>query len=103
MILASVVLGGSGNIPGVIVGAFLVAWLPERFRNLNVGSVHIDLAQWRTFIFGALLVVLMIYRPQGLLPSRRRRAELAEGGGGMGRLGGEVGSAVAQHVEVDDQ
>jgi branched-chain amino acid transport system permease protein len=104
MILAAVVLGGSGNIPGVIVGAFLVAWLPERFRNLNIGSAHIDLAQWRTFIFGALLVILMIYRPQGLLPSRRRRAELVEGGsGGLGRIGADVSSGAQQRVEVDDQ
>ncbi|MCU1678364.1 MAG: inner-rane translocator [Frankiales bacterium] len=104
LILASVVLGGSGNIPGVMLGAFLVAWIPERFRNLNVGSVHVDLAQWRTFIFGALMVVLMIYRPQGLLPSRRRRAELVEGGGGgMGRIGADVGSGAEQRMEVDDQ
>ncbi|MDQ1723547.1 MAG: branched-chain amino acid transport system permease protein [Frankiaceae bacterium] len=93
MILAAVVLGGSGNIPGVILGAFLVAWLPERFRGFT---------QYRFLIFGALLVVLMIYRPQGLLPSRRRRAELVEGGGGgMGRMGGDVGSA-EQRREVDE-
>jgi branched-chain amino acid transport system permease protein len=41
-------------------------------------------------IFGAVLVVMMIFRPEGLLPSRRRKAELAEGTGGMGSLGGEV-------------
>ena len=93
LILAAVVLGGSGNIPGVIVGAFLVGWLPERFR---------EVAPYRILIFGVLLVLLMIYRPQGLIPSRRRRAELVEGGsGGMGRIGADVGSGAEQRVEVD--
>jgi branched-chain amino acid transport system permease protein len=81
-ILAAVVLGGSGNIPGVMLGAFLVAWIPERVRGL---------AEYRILIFGAILVILMIFRPEGLLPSRQRKAELAEGTGGMGSLGAEVG------------
>jgi len=85
-ILAAVVLGGSGNIPGVILGAFLIAWLPERFRGL---------AEYRILFFGAVLVAVMALRPEGLLPSRRRRAELREGSGGMGRLGGEVSCASA--------
>ncbi len=92
MALAAVVLGGSGNVPGVILGAFLVAWLPERFRAL---------ADYRVLIFGGVLVLMMILRPQGLLPSRQRRAELAEGTGGMGQLGAETGAAAAQTVEVD--
>jgi branched-chain amino acid transport system permease protein len=81
-ILAAVVLGGSGNIPGVMLGAFLVAWIPERVRGL---------AEYRILIFGAVLVLLMVFRPEGILPSRQRKAELAEGTGGMGSLGGEVG------------
>jgi branched-chain amino acid transport system permease protein len=81
LILACVVLGGQGNLPGVIVGAFLVAWLPERFRNLQ---------NYRVLIFGASLVIIMIFRPEGLLPSRKRRAELESGQGGMGKLGAEV-------------
>ncbi len=81
LILAAVVLGGSGNLPGVMLGAFLVAWLPERFRSLQ---------NYRFLIFGAALVALMIFRPQGLLPSRRRREEMVAGEGGMGRLGAEV-------------
>jgi branched-chain amino acid transport system permease protein len=81
-ILAAVVLGGSGNIPGVMLGAFLIAWLPERFR------VFTD---YRILLFGAALVLMMALRPEGIWPSRRRQAELAEGTGGMGALGGEVG------------
>jgi branched-chain amino acid transport system permease protein len=81
-ILAAVVLGGSGNVPGVMLGAFLVAWIPERVRGLQ---------DYRILMFGGVLVALMIFRPEGLLPSRRRKAELAEGTGGMGSLGAEVG------------
>ncbi|MBT2209891.1 MULTISPECIES: branched-chain amino acid ABC transporter permease [Actinomadura] len=81
LILAGVVLGGSGNIPGVMLGAFVVAWLPERFRFMQ---------DYRMLIFGAALVLMMIFRPEGLWPSRRRKAELAEGTGGMGSMGAEV-------------
>jgi branched-chain amino acid transport system permease protein len=89
-ILAAVVLGGSGNIPGVILGAFLIAWLPERFRQLQ---------DYRVLAFGAALVLMMSLRPEGILPSRRRKAEFAEGTGGMGSMGAEVGgSTVADDV-----
>ncbi|MER5643548.1 branched-chain amino acid ABC transporter permease [Streptosporangium sp. NPDC002524] len=81
-ILAAVVLGGSGNIPGVMLGAFMVAWLPERFRGFE---------EYRIMVFGAVLVAMMVFRPEGLLPSRRRKAELKDGTGGMGSLGAEVG------------
>jgi branched-chain amino acid transport system permease protein len=81
-ILAAVVLGGSGNIPGVMLGAFLIAWLPERFRVFE---------DYRVLLFGAALVLMMALRPEGIWPSRRRQAELAEGTGGMGALGAEVG------------
>jgi branched-chain amino acid transport system permease protein len=83
-ILAAVVLGGSGNIPGVMLGAFLIAWVPERIRFL---------AEYRVLIFGAVLVLMMILRPEGLLPSRMRKAEFAEGTGGMGSMGGEVSTS----------
>ena len=76
LVVAAVVVGGSGNLIGVIFGGFLVEWLPERFRNL---------ANYRILAFGLALVVVMILRPQGLIPSRLRRAELtgSVGGGGM--------------------
>ena len=75
LVLAAVVLGGSGNLAGVILGAFMVSWLPERFRGF---------ATYRILIFGVALVVMMIFRPQGLLPSRRRQAEMADQGAGGG-------------------
>jgi branched-chain amino acid transport system permease protein len=84
-ILAAVLLGGAGNLPGVIVGAFLIAWLPERFRGF---------AEYRILIFGAALVIMMALRPQGLLPSRRRSAELHQATGG-GAMGAEVAAPTA--------
>jgi branched-chain amino acid transport system permease protein len=89
-ILAAVLLGGSGNLPGVIVGAFLVAWLPERFRGF---------ADYRILVFGAALVIMMALRPEGLLPSRRRRAELASGQGAA--RGAEVPDASGHPVEAN--
>jgi len=64
------VLGGMGGIAGPIVGAALLVFLPERFR--VVGDA-------RFMLFGLALVVVMILRPQGLIPSRRRAAELRGG------------------------
>ena len=84
LFLAAVVVGGQGNRWGAIVGAIVVAYLPERFRLFE---------EWRVFIFGVALMVLAIYRPQGILPPRRtRRAravekqleELEEHSGGTG-------------------
>ncbi len=63
-VLAVVIVGGMGSIPGVIAGAFVLKGLPEILR---------DLESYRILAFGALLVVMMIYRPQGLIPSTRRR------------------------------
>ena len=91
-ILAAVVLGGAGNIPGVMLGAFLVAWLPEVSRSFS---------QYRVLVFGAVLVTLMIFRPQGIWPSRVREAELLEGEGGIDRLGGEVGAVQGEPGAMD--
>lgn len=58
-----VILGGSGNIAGVILGAFLVIGLPEIFRGF---------ANARMLIFGGAMVAMMVFRPQGILPPRPR-------------------------------
>ncbi|MBM7515274.1 branched-chain amino acid ABC transporter permease [Nocardioides nitrophenolicus] len=60
--LAAVVVGGQGNRWGVLVGATLVAYLPQRFREFD---------DFRVLVFGLALVVLATVRPQGLLPPRR--------------------------------
>ncbi len=67
IVLAMVVLGGMGSIAGPILGAAAMVFLPEYFRGLGDA---------RFLVFGAALVVIMIFRPQGLIPSRRRALEL---------------------------
>jgi len=66
MVLCMVVLGGMGSVPGVILGAVLLAFLPEMLRGV---------AEYRLIVFGAAMVLLMQYRPQGLWPSSRRFEE----------------------------
>ncbi|HEX5079645.1 MAG TPA: high-affinity branched-chain amino acid ABC transporter permease LivM [Geminicoccaceae bacterium] len=63
-ILAMVVLGGMGNLFGVILGAVLIVALPELFREFE---------QYRLLAFGLMLMVLMVFRPQGLLTFQGRR------------------------------
>jgi branched-chain amino acid transport system permease protein len=70
LFLAAVVVGGAGNRWGVIVGAIVVGYFPERFR---------DFADFRVLVFGLALMLLAIFRPQGLLPPRRTvRAKRAD-------------------------
>ncbi|HET6410914.1 MAG TPA: branched-chain amino acid ABC transporter permease [Anaeromyxobacter sp.] len=64
-----VILGGSGSIPGVVAAAALVVGLPEVFRGF---------ASARMLVFGAVMVVMMIFRPQGLFPSRLPRFRPAD-------------------------
>jgi branched-chain amino acid transport system permease protein len=70
IILAMVVVGGMGGFAGPIVGAALIVFLPERLRTLGDS---------RYLVFGLLLILVMIFRPQGLIPSRRRARELTGG------------------------
>jgi branched-chain amino acid transport system permease protein len=62
MILLAVVLGGMGKIQGVIVGALLLVIFPEVFRNIG---------DTRMLFFGIVLLIIMIFRPQGIWPDRR--------------------------------
>lgn len=84
MILSMIVLGGMGNIYGVILGALLVTMIPEALRYTGdlqravFGEVFIDPADLRMLLFGIALVLMMLLRPAGLLPSKQRRQELAE-------------------------
>ena len=63
----AVIIGGAGNRWGAILGGVLVAYLPERFRPLS---------DYRLLIFGVSLMVIVTFRPQGLLPPRRTRRAL---------------------------
>ncbi|MBL1077945.1 branched-chain amino acid ABC transporter permease [Nocardia sp. 2] len=70
LFLCAVVIGGSGNKLGVIVGAFLIAWLPIRLRSVEVAGT--SLGDYKYLMFGIVLVVMMIFRPQGLFPVRQK-------------------------------
>ncbi|MDP9071431.1 MAG: branched-chain amino acid ABC transporter ATP-binding protein/permease [Actinomycetota bacterium] len=92
IILAAVVLGGMASVPGAVAGGFVIGFLPEYLRevaageritsflNTVLGAQAADVTEYRVLIFGAALVVMMIFRPQGLLPSRQRAAELSTTG-----------------------
>jgi branched-chain amino acid transport system permease protein len=82
-VLAMVVLGGMGNIPGVILGAILLSFAPEVLR-YTVGPVQqqlfgrtlLDPEVIRMLLFGFTLVIMMLFRPAGILPSATRKREL---------------------------
>jgi branched-chain amino acid transport system permease protein len=83
MVLCMVVLGGMGNIAGVILGGTLLALLPEILRHLVVpmqqslfGKTVIDPESLRMLLFGGALIAVMLYRPAGLWPSGLRKREL---------------------------
>jgi len=82
MILCMVVLGGMGHIPGVILGAVLLTVLPELLRYIGplqqelIGRVAVDPSDLRMLLFGIALVLVMVFRPQGLWPSKVRAREL---------------------------
>lgn len=70
LFLCAVVLGGQGNKLGVIAGAFIIVYLPARVQGIEVGGQ--SLSEFKYLFFGIALVVLMIFRPQGLFPARAR-------------------------------
>jgi branched-chain amino acid transport system permease protein len=86
-ILCMVILGGMGNVWGVMAGAAFLAYL-DQFGLGNIGAwlnTHIDLAGWRpnidvpeysSGIYGVIIVAVMLFRPEGLMPSKRIAAEL---------------------------
>ncbi|MBB3606833.1 branched-chain amino acid transport system permease protein [Mycolicibacterium sp. BK556] len=70
LFLCAVVLGGQGNKLGVIFGAFVIVYLPNRLLGVHV--LGINLGDLKYLFFGLALVVLMIFRPQGLFPVRQQ-------------------------------
>jgi branched-chain amino acid transport system permease protein len=100
-VLAMVILGGMGSIPGAVLGATVVTvlnlqvlkglslWLNE-LRNAGTTifgwsltnlPTQLEPAKYERMVFGLILVLMMIFRPQGILPARRRHRELVDGPG----------------------
>ncbi|MGC9335337.1 MAG: branched-chain amino acid ABC transporter permease, partial [Anaerolineae bacterium] len=69
-VLCLVIIGGMGSIPGVVLGAVVLKGGPELLRALD---------EYRMLFFGALLVIMMIVRPEGIWPPQRKRMERLEG------------------------
>lgn len=87
MILSMVVLGGMGSISGVVVAALVLTLAPEYLRALS---------GYRMLVFGALMVLMMIFRPQGLIPSRKRTYHPRELRAGQADGSSESAAASAQ-------
>ncbi len=85
LLLSAVILGGMGTVPGALLGATVLFMLPEKLRFLQ------DL---RLLVFGVALVLLMRFRPEGLVPNKRRAREFHETGRG------DALSAPPGHTEV---
>jgi branched-chain amino acid transport system permease protein len=85
--LCCVILGGLGNRPGVLLGTFILVgydqvltpeldnWLQKQDLNPN-GKEYLKVSGWRLFIFGMALILMMRFRPEGLLPAARIKREL---------------------------
>jgi branched-chain amino acid transport system permease protein len=71
LILACVVFGGIGNIWGVIIGGVVLGYLPDRIRFISDA---------RLLVFGLVLVVVMNFRPDGLLPRKKREKAIVKKG-----------------------
>ena len=90
LVLSAVLLGGAGNLGGAILGGFLVVYVPEWLRSVGdvfglpekvrIGSQDYDVSAtaMRYIFFGIILIVVMIFRPQGLWPNRQRARELKD-------------------------
>ena len=91
LFLCAVVLGGQGNKLGVIFGAFVIVYLPNRL--LGVQLLGINLGDLKYLFFGLALVVLMIFRPEGLFPVRQQLLTYGKSARELLRRGGAPSTA----------
>ncbi len=88
-VVCVIVLGGMGSIPGAVIGALIIQGVPELIRGMassglltTLTGIHVPaeaqsaISNYRYLVFGLLMVVMMAWRPQGLIPSKRRAREL---------------------------
>jgi branched-chain amino acid transport system permease protein len=83
-ILCMVILGGMGNVWGVVVGALFLSYL-DRFGIATIGDhvnetfgTNFEVPKYTFMIFGIILLIAMLFRPEGLFPEARRKEELKE-------------------------
>ena len=85
LVVAYVVFGGMGSLPGAMAGAAVLTWLPEFLKDQVPAE---DRQMW----IGAVVLLMMIFRPAGLIPARRRAAEL----GGLHKQSSSEVSAIPE-------
>lgn len=119
ILLCAVILGGLGNIWGVILGSIIIQAFDRIMTKevtvllKNIGTAThndflagLELSNFRFFIFGAALVIMMLVRPEGLVPSARRKAELrpdddtVQGGLAKGDAGSELSPVALQERQT---
>lgn len=86
LLLAAVVLGGMGTIPGAVVGSALLIAIPEKLRSFQ---------DYRLMLFGLALILMMRFRPEGMIANRRRQREFREHDEEADALSAPPGSPVA--------
>jgi branched-chain amino acid transport system permease protein len=89
-VLCMVILGGMGNVWGVVLGGSALAYLNYQGLAAVGKQFNLDISTYSFGIFGLIIVVMMLTRPEGLIPSRRKRAEFKAAEEGV-----SVGQAVA--------
>jgi branched-chain amino acid transport system permease protein len=112
--ICCVILGGLGSRPGVLLGVLLLigydqvltprldnefqsAWFQGMFPEWMRGKQYLKMSGWRLFIFGAVLIVMMRFRPAGLLPEARTKHELGAAGRAAAAGTSSGGADVAPH------
>jgi branched-chain amino acid transport system permease protein len=102
-LLCMVILGGMGSLWGVVIGGAILAWLNvEGLANIGAWAnahtpLNVEVAKYEFGIYGVIIVLMMLFRPVGLIPERRRRRELEEG-----TSHGSIDDPLYDHREDDE-
>ncbi len=79
IILCCVILGGMGNVWGAVLGAVVITWLSDNGLKWMGNEIGTDLTKYQFMLFGMILVLMMLFRPEGFLPAARsKQVKLAE-------------------------
>jgi branched-chain amino acid transport system permease protein len=73
IILCSVILGGMGNVWGAVLGAVAITWLSDNGLKWVGNEIGTNLVKYQFGLFGLILVVMMLFRPQGFIPAARSK------------------------------